>query len=161
MAIAKSALAMGSAGTLLILILCSICMLFWMFRNYQNSIALAGTRLKYSAGEATGGLVIPIVSFFQPYLAVLEMAKIAKDRLNWASIETPVSVHLWWLFNIAAIAVSLITLVITFSIAEPLRSYIWSYTRVLVYIFAVFKNLFLIRIVLLIWDGGRQRGQAD
>ena len=59
-----------------------------MFRNYKNSIALAQSRLTYSAGEATAGLVIPFVSFVRPYRAVVDMVKIAKDRLNWDSLDT-------------------------------------------------------------------------
>jgi hypothetical protein len=139
----------------------SICMLFWMFRNYKNSIALAQRRLKYSAGEATAGLAIPFVSLSRPYFAVVEMVKIAKDRLNWDSLDTPVCVHLWWLFNIAAISVTLITRMITITTPEPVRSYAWNYAWLLVYGFAVFKNLFLIRIVLAIWEGMHQRDQIE
>jgi hypothetical protein len=54
-------------GCLFFLLLSSICMLCWMFRNYKNSIALAQGRLKYSAGEATAGLAIPFVSLSRPY----------------------------------------------------------------------------------------------
>jgi hypothetical protein len=161
--LAKATVASGivGLGCLLFLTLASICMLFWMFRNYKNSIALVQGRLKYSAGEATAGLVIPFVSLARPYFTVVEMVKIAKDRLNWDSLDTPAYVHLWWLFNIAAIAVTLITRFATITIAEPLRSYVWSYAWVLLYSFAVFKNLFLIRIVLVIWDGMRQRDQVE
>jgi uncharacterized protein DUF4328 len=159
LATANAASGIVSLGCLLFLTLASICMLFWMFRNYKNSIALAGGRLKYSAEEATAGLAIPFVSLARPYFAVVEMVKIAKDRLNWDSVDAPAYVHLWWLFNIAAIVVGLITRIITFSIPEPVRSYIWNYAWVLVYALAVFKNLSLIRIILVVWDGGRRQGQ--
>jgi Domain of unknown function (DUF4328) len=132
-----------------------------MFRNYRNSIALVQGRLNYSASEATAGLAIPFVSLARPYFAVVEMVKIAKDRLNWDSLETPVYVHLWWLFDIAIIAVTLITRFIAMATAEPIRSYVWDYAWLLVYGFAVFKNLFLIRIVLAIWEGMHQRDQVD
>jgi hypothetical protein len=149
-----------SAGCLFLLILSGVCMLFWMFRNYKNSIALAESRLKYSAGEATAGLVIPFVSFYRPYLAVVDMVKIAKDRLNWDSLETPVYVQLWWLFNIAAIAVSLITRIIAMPTPDALRTYVWDYAWVLVYIFSIFKHLLLVRIILVIWEGAHQLDQV-
>lgn len=157
----KATVASGivAAGRLLLLTLSSICMLFWMFRNYKNSIALAQSRLKYSAGEATAGLAIPFVSWVRPYHAVVEMVKIAKDRLNWQSLETPAYVHLWWIFNISAIVVTLITCFCISTIPEPVRSYAGYYAWVLVFGFAVFKNLFLIRIVLTIWDGMHQWDQ--
>ena len=152
---------MVAGGCVFFLLLSSICMLCWMFRNYKNSIALAQTRLKYSAGEATAGLAIPFVSLSRPYFAVIEMVKIAKDRINWDSLEAPAYVHLWWLFNISAIAVSFITRFATIGMTEPVRSYVWSYALLLVYGFAVFKNLFLIRIVLAIWEGMHQRDQVE
>jgi len=150
-----------AVGCLFFLLLSSICMLCWMFRNYKNSIALAQSRLKYSAGEATAGLAIPFVSLSRPYFAVVEMVKIAKDRINWDSLETPVYVHLWWLFNISAIAVGFITRFATIATPEPVRSYAWNYALLLVYGLAVFKNLFLIRIVLAIWEGMHQRDQVE
>jgi hypothetical protein len=150
-----------AVGCLFFLLLSSICMLCWMFRNYKNSIALAQGRLKYSAGEATAGLAIPFVSLSRPYFAVIEMVKIAKDRINWDSLEAPVYVHLWWLFNISAIAVAFITRFATIATPEPVRSYVWNDALLLVYGFAVFKNLFLIRIVLAIWEGMHQRDQME
>lgn len=145
----------------LLFLLSSICMLCWMFRNYKNSIALVQGRLKYSATEATAGLAIPFVSLARPYFTVIEMVKIAKDRINWDSLETPGYVHLWWLFNLAAIAVTFITGFAAMATPEPARSYVWNYAWLLVYGFAVFKNLFLIRIVLAIWEGMHQRDQVE
>jgi len=89
------------------------------------------------------------------------MAKIAKDRLNWTSLETPVYVQLWWLFNIAAVAVSLIARFIAIPTPDPLRTYVWDYAWVVVYIFSIVKNLLLVRIILVIWDGARQRDQLQ
>lgn len=137
----------------------SVCMLFWMFRSYGNSIALAQRRLRYSRGGATAGLIIPIVSFFRPYLAVAEMVKIAKDRINWASNGTPFYVRLWWSLNISIFAGSLIARLVPSFPVGPARFYISNYAALLVYWFAIFKYLFLIKVILVIWEGGRQRGQ--
>ena len=150
---------MVSLGHWLLLIITGVCMLVWMFRNYKNSIALAASRLRYSAGAATAGLAIPIMSFYRPYFAVAEMVKIARDRLNWASHETPGYVQLWWMFNIAVIVVSLLTRIITISTPEPVRAYIWNYASSLILLCAMAKNLFLIRIILVIWVGGRRQEQ--
>ncbi len=149
-------------GNMAILIFAIICMLFWMFRNYKNSIALVRTRLRYSAGAATAGLVIPIINWYRPYVAVAEMVKIAKDRLNWTTLKTPLYVHLWWFFSLGGFAAAVIARLITASIStEPTRFYFANYGALLVYCVNILRGLLLMRIVLVIWKGIHQWDQIE
>lgn len=139
----------------------AICMLFWMFRNYKNSIALAKAKLRYSARGATLGVIIPVLSLYRPYLAVVEMTKIAKDASNWSSLRAPICVHLWWFFQIVALLIAAI-LFNTYLFEHGLaKFYKTNYLSIAIGAVVTLKNSCLILCILRIWSGAQQREKAE
>ena len=145
----------ATIGLWLIFLTSSTCMLFWMFRNYKNSTLLAGLTLRLSAKAATAGLAIPFVNCYWPYFAVSEMVRIAKDKDSWSSMKAPIYVHLWWIFNIASIFLAVCELGIELYADQPLYFYTATYLRTAATACAILKNLLLIPIIVVIWEGAR------
>jgi hypothetical protein len=137
------------------------CMLFWMFRNYKNSIALARAKLRYSARGATLGVIIPVLSLYRPYLAVAEMTKIAKDASNWSALKAPAYFYLWWFFQIVSLSIVVVLFYTSASEHGVAKFYKTNYLSIAAESVFILKNLCLTLCILRIWSGAHQREKAE
>jgi len=71
---------------------------FWIYRAGANVRTFGAKGLQDSPGWAVGWYAIPIMQWFKPFIAMVEIWKASGEPLQWRSQPTPALLGSWWAF---------------------------------------------------------------
>lgn len=86
-------------------IITGITFLRWVYRANVNCHGFGAQNMQFTPGWAVGFYFVPILSFFKPCEAMVEIWKISQDPMNWENQSNDALVGVWWsLFLVSNIA---------------------------------------------------------
>lgn len=77
-----------------------ISFMMWTYRAAGNSRALGAIGMRTSPGWAVGWYFIPILSFWKPYQAAIEIWRASNAPLSASRPETPTYLIIWWITSV-------------------------------------------------------------
>jgi len=88
----------GVLGLVVTLIFAAVFVCMFMYRAMANLLAMGGQGFNNSPGWCAGGFFVPFVNFYQPFMAMSEIARGSTEPRGkaWTKMSPPVLAVLWW-----------------------------------------------------------------
>jgi Domain of unknown function (DUF4328) len=87
---------------LILIVVCAILILTWIFNANKNVRQLGATQLRFSPGWAIGWYFVPFYSLIRPYQAMQEIWQASANSRKWVYEPIPSLLGVWWALFIAA-----------------------------------------------------------
>jgi len=97
--------------TTIIVIIGLILFFVWFYKSYRNLPSLGGKELKSSPRRAVIYFFIPILLFYKPYRATVEIWKVSNPSIHETNndsrrqMKTPSLIKIWWAFWLITIII--------------------------------------------------------
>jgi len=95
---------LASFGYMFVYVIGGVLFFWWLVRASRNARAMGARNMEFSPAWTVGCFFVPILNFFKPYEAVVELYDVSDPDISgelWGSTERPWTLLAWWLSWIA------------------------------------------------------------
>ena len=78
----------------------------WIYQANLNARSLGAEGMTFSAGASVGWFFAPLINFYKPCLAIVEIWKASHHRLTdgkWEQLESPPIIDFWWICFVCSV----------------------------------------------------------